>query len=322
MKKTFLLFVVSVILYSCGVEDKKITKEEIVRDFVKYINNGETNKVDSVTTSDFKYLTDTSATEKKDYLKLVIKPVANAQVQIIEIETSENVVKTKEIITDDLIDYLKLKPIERKREYHFNDSLQIKSIYNLEQVVPPDYYDIQQKLMLWANQEYPDFVQKMIEKAKNGENIDEERKFLLTKLKSKGLHILDSIYIETRQIEEQKEVNSSGSNYITPNSSFLNSIVITYFGMNAVPFGEYTVQEFKDAVESTVMTNGETPIVYGWTKDDNVYTLHVNYKGENVQFVFVHLLNKEGKGSEMYGIIKGERVDGVQMYQLVPSLIK
>ena len=322
MKKTFLLFAVLIVLFSCNTENKKIDKEAIVKNFIKYLNNGEPNKVDSITTPGFKYLTDTTVAEKSDYLKNVVKPVANAKIQIIEIETSENIVKTKEKITDDVINYLKLQPIKRKREYHFNDSNLIKSIYNLEQFESPDYMKIQKKLILWANQEYPDFIQKMIEKAKNGENIDEERRYLLTKLKNKGLQVLDSVSFETIKKEEPKKENYSGSKYITPNNSFLNSVVITYFGMNAFPFSEYTVQEFKNAVTGTVMTNSKKPIIKGWTKNDNVYTLHVNYKGENVQFIFIHLLNQEGKGSEMYGMINGEKIDGVQMYQLAPSLIK
>ncbi|MBN2890863.1 MAG: hypothetical protein JXL97_03265 [Bacteroidales bacterium] len=322
MKQTFLLFAVLIVLFSCNTEEKKNYKEEIVRNFIEYLNNGESEKVDSITTPDFKYLTDTSVAEKSDYLKNVTKPVANAKIQIVEIETSENIVKTKEKITDDIIDYLDLKPIERKREYHFNDSNLIKSIYNLEQFESPDYIKIQKKLILWANQEYPDFVQKMIGKAKNGENIDEERRYLLTKLKNRGLQVLDSVSFETVKKEEPTEETKSGGSFISPNGSFLNSVVITYFGMNAFPFGEYTVQEFKDAVAGTVMTNGKNPIIKGWTKNDNIYTLHVNYQGETVKFVFIHLLNKEGKGSEMYGMINGERIDGVQMYQLVPSLIK
>jgi len=320
--KTFLLFVVTIVLSSCNVENKKIDKEEIVRNLIEYFNNGESSKVDSITTFDFKYLTDTSVTEKSDFLQNIVKPVANAKIQIIEIETSENVIKTNEKITDDVINYLELEPIKRKREYHFNDSNLIKSIYNLEQFESPEYMDMQKKLILWANQEYPDFVQKMIEKAKKGENIDEERRYLLTKLKNKGLQVLEEVSLETEKNEEPKKESYSNSKYFDPSNNFLNSVVITYIGMNAFPFGEYTVQEFKNAVAKTVMSNGKTPIIKGWIKNDNVYKLHVNYQGENIQFIFVHLLNQEGKVSEMYGIINGERIDGVQMYQLVPSLIK
>ena len=113
-----------------------------------------------------------------------------------------------------------------------------------------------------------------------------------------------------------------GNDYLNPKSDFKSSLVVTNIGMNAFPFGEHTVQEFENAIRNTVGSNGKTPIINGWTKNDNVYTLKVNYAGEDVQFIFEHLLNQEGKPSIMYGKINGERIDGVQMYQLVPSLIR
>jgi len=328
MKKSSIGLVVIAVLFSCSTQTKKISKEEIVHNLIEYTNQGEPNKIDSITSESFKLLTDSTVTEKNDYLKLIIKPVANRKIQISEIELKENLVRTKEIITDDVINYLKIEPIERTREYHFNDSNQVKSIYNLESYESPDYKNIQKKFILWANQEYPDLVKDILEKAKKEENFDEERRYLLTKLVSVGLQALDEVKTELPKESEPKIASKpkkkaiKKSIYIQPDSSFLNSYVVTYFGQNAFPFGEYTVQEFKSAVASTILSNGKNPTIKGWTKNDNVYTLHTTFKEGTFQFIFEHMLNREGKMSLMRGKAEGLPIDGVNMYRFVPSLTK
>jgi hypothetical protein len=322
MKKIVLFFTIITVIVSCNVIDKKNNKEKIVKEFIGFINNGNSVKVDSITSYDFKLLTDSDVTEKPEYLTSLFKRVGNTKIQIEEIKTIDGTVKTKEKITSDLTTILNIEPISRKREYHFNDSNLIKSIYNIEQFASPDYKKIQKYFSKWAYQEYPEFFKAMIEKANKNKNTDEETRYLLTRLKEKGITVLDAFNTESSTNNIKQTEKYLGNDYENPNSDFKSSLVITYMGMNAFPFGEYTVQAFENAIKSTVMSNGKTPIINGWTKSDNVYTLNVNYMGENVQFIFTHLLNQEGKASVMSGKINGEKIDGVQMYQLVPSLVR
>lgn len=319
MKTQATLFTILLLLISCNSENKK--REAIIKEFIEFANNGEISKLGSMLSSEFKLLTDSSVISKKDYLLYLEKPSGNTIVELSNIDVSGRVFRTKEIITDDIITYMSLEPIIRIREYRFNENFQINSIYNLSQTEPPEYNKIQRDFLIWAYKEYPDFVTAMINKARGGENIDEERRFLLVKLKEKGVRILNSP--TDKEIENDIKTNKSSDNEsFTPNNDFMNSLVVTYYGMNAFPFGEYTVSEFVTAIKQTVSSNGKHPIIKKWTKNDNIYTLLVDYEGDNVKFVFRHLLNQDGNASTMSGIIQGEEIDGVQMYQLVPSLIK
>ena len=322
MKKIVLFFTIITVFVSCNSIDKKNNKEKIVKEFIEFINNGNSVKVDSITSYDFKLLTDSDVTEKTEYLTSLFKRVANAKIHIEEIKTINGIVKTKEKITSDLTTILNIEPISRKREYHFNDSNLINSIYNIEQFESPDYKKVRKNFSKWAYQEYPEFVKAMSEKANKNENTDEETRYLLTKLKEKGITVLDEFNTKSNKSDISETEIHSGNDYLNPKSDFKKSLVVTYIGMNAFPFGEYTVQEFENAIKNTVGSNGKTPTINGWTKNDNVYTLNVNYMGENVQFIFTHLLNQEGKASVMSGEINGEKIDGVQMYQLVPSLVR
>jgi hypothetical protein len=320
MKPQAIYLSIFLLLISCNSENKK--REGIVKEYVEFANIGEISRIDSMLSSEFKLLTDSSITSKKEYLSYLEKPIANTKVKLNNIDVFDGVFKTKEIITDDIITYLDLEPIVRIREYHFNEKDQITSIYNISQTVPKDYIKIQKDFLIWAYKEYPDFVTTMIERARNGENIDEERRFLLAKLKEKGVQVLNRITDKTEIINNINTIKSSDDRSNTPDNDFMNSLVVTYFGMNAFPFGEYTVREFVNAIKSSVFSNGKRPIIKKWTKKDNIYTLLVDYDGENVRFVFKHLLNQDGNASTMSGIINEEEIDGVEMYQLVPTLIK
>jgi hypothetical protein len=320
MKAQLFFLTIILLLISCSSENNK--REGIIKNYVEFVNNRVVTKIDSVLSPEFKLLTDSSVIDKAEYLLYLAKPLANTKVKIVKIEVSNNVFRTKESITDDIITYLDLEPIIRIREYHFNEKNRIESIFNLGQTEPPNYKMIQTDFLIWAYKEYPDFVTAMIEKAKGGESIDEERRFLLTKLKGKGVQVLNNIKNESKASDISKSQKSSVNEPFTPDNNFMNSVVITYYGMNAFPFGEYSVKEFEKAIKSTVFSNGKHPIIKKWTKNDNVYTLHVDYDGENVKFVFTHLLNQDGKASTMSGIINGEEIDGVEMYQLVPTLVK
>ena len=319
------LIIIVALLFSCTPEKKELSIEEITRNYIEAINKGDSAKIDSLTSDDFKVFSDSTSTEKTDFLNSLNKPEANAKINIAEVSIDENIVRTTESISDDVINILELDPIIKKKEYHFDDTKLIKSVYNMELIESPEYMNIQKYFVLWAYQEYPDFVNKMIEKAKNKENIDEERRYLLTKLKSAGLDVLEPIKNELQKKTEavntpKPKTTTRKSIYVNPDSSFLNSYVVTYFGQNAFPFGERTVQEFKNEVAATVMSNGNNPKIKGWTKNDNVYTLHTEFKDGNIQFIFEHMLNRDGKISHMRGKVKGLPIDGVNMYRFVPTL--
>ena len=67
------------------------------------------------------------------------------------------------------------------------------------------------------------------------------------------------------------------------------------------------------------MDNGKSPVVNGWSKDDNVYTLHIEMK-KPVEIEFVHMLNQEGKASLMKPVQTSEgEVPAMQFLMLALS---
>ncbi len=320
MKQIIYAIALIAILFSCNAERIYSEKELRVLNLIEYTNKNDVKKADSITSKDFQLITDSLTLNKEEFLRNVTLKQANRTIQLIKIETVGDIVKTKEKVVDDFITYLNLKPFERTREHHFNESNLIKSIYVTEYSDSPEYFNSQRKFIIWANKEYPDLFKKMVVKTQNRENIDEERRFLLTKLKNKGINVLNDITLpKTEEINHNSHFENK---YITPPESFLKSVLLTYYGQNAFPYGENSVNKFIKALASTSMSNGKNPIIKGWTKENNEYTLHVSYDMEEIKFVFTHLLNQGGQWSEMYGMRNGDRVAGIYMYQLVPSLIQ
>jgi hypothetical protein len=109
----------------------------------------------------------------------------------------------------------------------------------------------------------------------------------------------------------------SGESKISTNelpTKFLNSTIITPFGMNSFPYGEFTVKDFVGYVKNMEFDNGKTPVVHGWTKMDNIYTYYVDMiHGRKMKFIFSHILSTKkgnGKYSSMYANFEGEDMQG------------
>jgi transcriptional regulator len=99
---------------------------------------------------------------------------------------------------------LELPPVVREREYHFNEQNQIKSIYTIKVKSEPVHEKFDKYFGLWATIYYPEMDDKIRAKMENGEDIFEERHFLLLKLKEDGLDMLDSaISIYNTYLEEK-----------------------------------------------------------------------------------------------------------------------
>ncbi len=419
MKKYFVLLS-SIIMISCSEENPK---EIIVADYIQFVNEANRNKIDSILSFDFKYINDSIVEDKTEFLKGVKSTIDYFEREIIEIETNQNVVKTKENLLTNVNLILDIPPVSRKREYHFNENNKIKSIYNLETIIPPDNILVANNLFKWALIEYPSIYKIIAEKSQKNENANDEIKYLLTKLNEKGINILNeienletnegdkstkkrkdtdytfveninklhalskeytgkkvmlklnynSLYMGSLALFEDDDysfinvdcsdqaleyvskiktgnkctvigivgidilgnpeiknaiiypVNYKGQTiniFITPGESFLSSLVITPFGMNYFPFGEFTIKKMVSELSNTVLSNGKKPIINGWTKSNNIYILHVKMMDEDVQFIFTHLLDKDGEGSIMKGKISGQDIEGVQMLRLIPSLIE
>jgi hypothetical protein len=108
----------------------------------------------------------------------------------------------------------------------------------------------------------------------------------------------------------------SGGSYIKPGESFLNSELTVREGISETGL---TVGSFVKALESIKMDNGKSPVVSGWSKDDNVYILHIQMK-EPVEIEFVHMLNQEGKASLMKPVQTSEgEVPAMQFFMLALS---
>lgn len=319
MKQTFLIVMSALCIYSCKPETQNIDNKQRVSNFIGYLNNAEFNKLDSVLSYNFQVIDDSVSTNRSKFIEEIKKLSGNPIVQIIDIESKNNIVKTKETVTDDFISYLELKPIERIREYHFNDSNQLNSIVVIDLKISPDYFIVQQKFFIWAQKNYPDLFIDMVKKNKNGECINEERRHLLSKLKSIGISELDNITLPS--VTPSNVTKTSNNNYIEPSNLFLNSLVVAYDGQNPFPFGENTVTTFINELSATILDSGQKVDLKGWTKEDNVYTLHVDYGGENIKFIFVHIVNEGGKWSALLGQRRNRQIDGIFMYHLVPSLI-
>jgi hypothetical protein len=178
---------------------------ETVKMYVKYYNTADINGIDSILSDNCKSFSKKVTLEKNEMLDIIRNLSKNEHIEIKEINSLNNTVKTKEVLTDDIINYLGLTPIIRKREYNFDHQYNIKSIFNIDVIFPDDFEEKQNKFFEWADKYYPELYQNMIQNYSEGENISEERRFLLTLLNEEGLQVLDSISSEKEKIIEIKE---------------------------------------------------------------------------------------------------------------------
>lgn len=110
----------------------------------------------------------------------------------------------------------------------------------------------------------------------------------------------------------------SGGSYVNPEESFLKSELTVREGISETGL---TVGSFVKALEAVKMDNGKSPAVSGWTKSDNIYTLHVDMK-KPVEIEFVHMLNQEGKVSLMKPVQTSEgEIPAMQFLMLALSAL-
>ncbi len=71
------------------------------------------------------------------------------------------------------------------------------------------------------------------------------------------------------------------------------------------------------------MDNGKTPDVQGWTREDNIYTLHVKMK-EPLELKFTHILSAPTNGA--FSVLSpieqgGEEIQPMQFVMLVATMV-
>ena len=86
-------------------------------------------------------------------------------------------------------------------------------------------------------------------------------------------------------------------NFIEPPKDFLESTV-TYRYEHAP--SDITVQRLAKSLARNQQDNGSYPEILGWTRDDNVYTLHALLKKDHYKFVFTHRLDRPSEGKKSY----------------------
>lgn len=84
----------------------------------------------------------------------------------------------------------------------------------------------------------------------------------------------------------------AGPRYVQPNQDFLQSELMVRPGIRDVGF---SVGQFTELLKKAVMDNGNHPRIKGWSKDDNVYTLHLEMK-QAVELQFTHVLAPPADG--------------------------
>lgn len=92
------------------------------------------------------------------------------------------------------------------------------------------------------------------------------------------------------------------SSSVDPPEKFLNSLVVTPWGMNNFPLGEISVSEFVSKLAKRQLDNGRYPEIKGWTNSDNVYTLHVLFGENELEAIFVHLLSEQKGAGQFSGL--------------------
>lgn len=90
--------------------------------------------------------------------------------------------------------------------------------------------------------------------------------------------------------------------YTEPPPEFLSSKIATPYGANNYPLGDYSVERFTEILSKKKQDNGTFPEILGWSREDNVYTLHVLIKRKPDTYVFTHMLNiGDGEVSMLHG---------------------
>jgi uncharacterized protein YecT (DUF1311 family) len=108
--------------------------------------------------------------------------------------------------------------------------------------------------------------------------------------------------------------------YVQPDDRFLKSELMVRPGISEVGL---TVGQFVEVLQKSVMDNGKSPQLKGWTKEENEYTLHLVMK-QPVELKFTHLLQPpvNGQASLLAPIQAGlEQVPALQFLMSVVAMV-
>lgn len=108
--------------------------------------------------------------------------------------------------------------------------------------------------------------------------------------------------------------------FIDPEKQFLGSELMVRAGISEVGL---SVGQFVELLKKAQMDNGKTPEVQGWTREDNVYTLHVKMK-KPLELKFTHILSAPANGA--FSVLSpieqgGEEIQPMHFVMLVASMV-
>ena len=108
--------------------------------------------------------------------------------------------------------------------------------------------------------------------------------------------------------------------FIDPEKQFLGSELMVRAGVSEVGL---SVGQFVELLKKAQMDNGKTPEVQGWTREDNIYTLHVKMK-KPLELKFTHILSAPANG--VFSVLSpieqgGEEIQPMQFVMLVASMV-
>ena len=231
MRNLFLNLIICTTFFVCNSVKSQNNNENIVKKYIEYSNTGNNVGIDSLLSKDFKFYGDTMILERDEFFSTFgsMPIIANFKRQIVKTEYSENIVITKEKMTDDYINNLNIEPMYRKREYHINENNKIYLIYNIETYVPKEYKSTVNNFLSWANENYKIIYDRMIELAKKQENYDNELNFLLAKIKNEGIEIL-----EQNEVVEKPKANTEIKSTKTQGNKTVNVISTTMFSESII----------------------------------------------------------------------------------------
>jgi len=291
MKKIQHLLILILIFTSSFQSFSQTAKSEVVRKYIHYYNTGNVSEYDSILSENCKSFSKNVILERNELIDIVRNLSKNENVVIKEINSTSHSVRTKEILTDDIITYLQLEPIIRKREYNFDHNNKIKSIFNLEVSFPDDFELMQDKFLDWASYTYPELYDDMSEKYIDGQNISEERRFLLTLLKEEGLEVLDSIGIEDVEIDFDEVIEFEFYDYDKEIKKYKDA---------AISFDEFRL---------TVLLKTKDQIEYIFGAPCEIKTI----SGSHYWYYGINNCNESYSGPRIYYKDNGEDVQQVQI---------
>jgi hypothetical protein len=247
--------ILTIFILSCSNESENLKNLKL---FVDSLNESYTIMLDTMFSDDFKFISDSTSLSKSEYLDKFNNQDTTLAVTLISSEESDNIIKTKEEITNYAYQTLELVPLIREREYHFNEQNQIKAIYSIKLISEPVHEKFDKYFGLWSTIYYPEMYDNIQVKRQNGENFFEERHFLLIKLKEDGLDMLDSAVLIYNAYLEKEQLNENLL-AIPLNEYVFEKILATVMTLLPSDYSEespMSPREYKSILEKAFNKNG------------------------------------------------------------------